>query len=826
MDIQLEHIEKNLVLKIEPKSKKADTLIFDEAAENYNEAKHQLLEGHFYDYTILLNEEASGHDFELEQKSYVQPRVSNKSMGVLAPNYYVGTLELNIQSASLLKTGKIHLEVRSEKTFYRSEYQYMLNDIASYCIDLLMQVESPVSQSFESDIFQIDERAVYQRFVFVKSLIDCDEFEEAIGKIISNPSTKWVNEIVERDIRNIRHLDSKNIRELSSRSNRVKCNNIIPGLSSIPMKINSSRKTESVDTSENRFVKHALNTFLSFCEDCERLFIKNANKNKKLESPISYSKEAKEAEKLVEKLNNLINHGFFKEISNPNTLKLNSPLLQRRGGYREVLNAWLRFDLAAKLVWKGGDDVYRGGKKNVAALYEYWLFFVLLDLIKNKFNIETIKHKEKEIDSLIIGDKNGLGLSLKSGEDTSLQGIHKGESRSFQVKFSFNKTFGNSQNYEKGNKVMGSWTIPFRPDYTLSIWPEGMEEENAEKNEAIVHIHFDSKYKLNSYDIDKWEEADEKETDEEKIESEIDFEEIIDLQERKIEIENLKKNSPQKNKVRERRNIYKKVDLYKMHTYKDAIRRSGGAYILYPGTTPEKRFEGFHEILPGLGAFSIKPQKDRDPAKAHEDYKALNNFISDVIKHFEEKLTQREKLSKKVLTIFKERPFRAKDNILQKIIEDELEDDFLLEETNVLIGYYKGLKHLKWIENVEKKYNIRYGKSSNGKVTYHVDGKVFNASYLVLHNGKNFIDDKIYKLKKDSVMLYDLDRLKNELGYPRQLKPKHPCYLVYEIEKVANIGNLKFDMTKLPELNLKYDELVNQYKPFAITLAELLKIRA
>jgi len=33
------------------------------------------------------------------------------------------------------------------------------------------------------------------------------------------------------------------------------------------------------------------------------------------------------------------------------------------------------FDLAAKLFWQGGEDVYSGDKKDVAVLYEYWLIF-------------------------------------------------------------------------------------------------------------------------------------------------------------------------------------------------------------------------------------------------------------------------------------------------------------------------------------------------------------------------------------------------------------------------------------------------------------------
>ena len=142
------------------------------------------------------------------------------------------------------------------------------------------------------------------------------------------------------------------------------------GLSSIPTKIDSSRKKESIDTAENRFIKHALEEFLFFCENCEVKFEKYSSA--KLESNI-----------LSNKISNLLNQTFFKGISRPTSLKLNSPVLQRKSGYREVLNAWLKFDLAAKLIWQGGDNVYDAGKKDIAALYEYWLFFTLLDILKD-----------------------------------------------------------------------------------------------------------------------------------------------------------------------------------------------------------------------------------------------------------------------------------------------------------------------------------------------------------------------------------------------------------------------------------------------------------
>ena len=109
-------------------------------------------------------------------------------------------------------------------------------------------------------------------------------------------------------------------------------------------------------------------SFQSFCNDFKTKLNDNSRINK-------------EAHLLIDTLEQFLSHSIFKEISLPSTLPLNSPILQRKEGYREILRVWLMFDLAAKLVWHGGDDIYRGNKKDIAILYEYWLFFKLLDII-------------------------------------------------------------------------------------------------------------------------------------------------------------------------------------------------------------------------------------------------------------------------------------------------------------------------------------------------------------------------------------------------------------------------------------------------------------
>ena len=81
-------------------------------------------------------------------------------------------------------------------------------------------------------------------------------------------------------------------------------------------------------------------------------------------------------------------------------------------------------------------------------------------------------------------------------------------------------------------------------------------------------------------------------------------------------------------------NTYKRGDLLKMHTYNDAIRSTIGSYVLYPGVDnkDKKPFSVYEEILPGVGAFAIKPG-DINNQNLNAGERELQNFIKSVI-HF------------------------------------------------------------------------------------------------------------------------------------------------------------------------------------------------
>lgn len=762
--INLDYIKKGLTLDIISEGTNAIYKIDENIANENGEATLQILEGRSYDYEFSDTE----YRLRCSINGIISPTNKKEHRGRIVPNIYVGTLQLEIfKSTNSRDLFKIALEVLATKfnnkpdKSYRENYRTMLENITEKCTDLLMQINSPILQNFETD-FNEDNETIYQRFCFVNSLINSREFEEAIQKIISSPKTIWTNEIEQSDIRKIKRFSSNEIRQLTSSSNRVKLNNnhflISKGINSIPSKIYSTKKNETIDNAENRFVKHALEVYLSFCEKCFYKFYNG-------------SREKKEAELLIKKLETQINQPFFKEISRPLTLKLNSPVLQRKSGYREVLKTWLMFDLAAKLVWKGGDDVYAAGKKDIATLYEYWLFFALYDLFNSKFQLNKIEHNDLAYKHLIEEDNGSLNVIVKSGIHTALSGIYTTENRKLNIKFSYNRTFKGGKIFSQ-DKGDGSWTTTLRPDYTLSIWPVEFTEKEAEEKELIVHIHFDAKYKVSQF--------------------------TINSEENSKELEEEEKN--------ERKGYYKNADLLKMHAYKDAIRRTGGAYILYPGTKV-KELRGFHEIIPGLGAFAINPSEEK------VGLKNLSDFIDKVIDHLLDRSSQRENLSSKTYSIYKE-PKKDNDFLKESMPEYVNGKKLIPDETYVLVGFYKSETHLKWILN-KNLYNFRTGTN---KGSLNLNEKIINAKYLLLHGSNELNSNKIYQLSDNGVKIFS----KEDMIRMNYDNPKGELYIIFEIEKEASneFNNFKFKINKIPN----FQSFRNSAKPYIISLKELFDI--
>lgn len=322
----------------------------------------------------------------------------------------------------------------------------------------------------------------------------------------------------------------------------------------------------------------------------------------------------KEVGRLGAELGGILQRSFFQDLSRPVSLPLGSPVLQRKSGYRELYHLWLQFHASAQLHWDGGEEIWRGGARNVATLYEYWLFFVLEEIFREKFDCKRPLH------SLLVERVGGVSrMNLKRGMTLNppVEGDWSGKNRRrLKAQFRFNHKFAiDREGDTEADRKEGTWTRGVQPDYTISLWPADFEAAEAEERELMVHVHFDAKYRvagiLKGFDRDQ------------------SPEEVINDQAEGA-AEDGRKSSL----------TAKYADLLKMHAYRDAIRRTGGAYVLYPGETQKEPFRSFfHEVLPGLGAFVVRPGEG---GRAH-GVEALSEFLDEVIDHLSNRTTAHER---------------------------------------------------------------------------------------------------------------------------------------------------------------------------------------
>ncbi|HEV3109115.1 MAG TPA: nuclease domain-containing protein [Candidatus Binataceae bacterium] len=168
-----------------------------------------------------------------------------------------------------------------------------------------------------------------------------------------------------------------------------------------------------------------------------------------------------------------------------------------------------------------------------------------------------------------------------------------------KIELFFNKSFSRN-----GSQVDGAWTRLMRPDYTICV---SAEPQTRGFSTEQVWLHFDAKYSVDSPleilgpDVPPKEEG-----------------AFLDAE-----------------RASEKRGQYRRVDLLKMHAYRDAIRRSTGAYVLFPGDEL-KGFAEFFEILPGIGVFPLRPTE----VDIAEGAPALENFLSQVLNHLASQLTE------------------------------------------------------------------------------------------------------------------------------------------------------------------------------------------
>lgn len=549
----------------------------------------RLLETQEYEWAI----EQAELDIPLELSSSLKDKRFWKDKRAKSGSFkvvnHLGLADFKLEGPNL-QLLDLRLEFVSQKFDFDSEYRRLTEDIANFCQQLLLSWEAPTALRFSADPNEAN-KLLLEQFLFLKSFMTQDRLSLLLEAISRNPHSALIKESEWVPAAAARSGDYMSDPCRMLRDWRQSNGKRVPG------EVMDIRKSDTHDTAPNRFIKFALAQFRKICADvCAQKWTEN-NKTSTL---------GMEAKEMLDQIDGLLSRRFFNEVGRMQRLPLDNQTLQKREGYREVLQAWLLTQAATTLNWEGERDCYEGATRDVATLYEYWIFIQLHEVLATIPRLEPDK-VNTDPDRFISEADGQLTINLKQGRYSRSSFIWKGAGTALKVDLQYERSFSSSSSAIQS----GSYSRTFRPDYTLSIYPADFRnEKQASAAGKVAHLHLDAKYRAENISaVFGNKNPTEEEISEEKLES------------------------------KSERN-YRRGDLLKMHTYNDALRHTIGSYVLYPGTKTDEaeKMPKFHEIAPGVGAMVMKPG-NRDCTNA------MRRFLVEVFNHQADLFSQYRYLS-------------------------------------------------------------------------------------------------------------------------------------------------------------------------------------
>ena len=376
---------------------------------------------------------------------------------------------------------KIPFEVRSRKIDYATQYAAMIGDLSKYSQGLIYESKSPLFIDFING--DVREKFSYEEFMLLEYLFKEENLPSAVEYLSRNlysALTDTTDEVPTSFASNINPNDlidvfsnSDNLYELgngnlnSNNLNNPKINDSVWSRQTkgyVPLRINETKYIDNIDVPENRFYK----SFLESVENLINDLLEKVNEDTYIHDQLLIYKETISA---------YLAQRYFKDISMMDYVPLNSQLLQKKEGYRDILQYYLMFELGFALKWDELTDEFKGNEKKLYRLYEYWCYFELAEIMKDLSGIRL------DFDDIFSYSKDDMAMSLKEG---IVQKFNLDlEGKDVRIDLLYNRKFNSSS-----NNVYKSYSVELRPDYSLVFYIDGKR-----------HIlHFDAKYKLNIYD--------------------------------------------------------------------------------------------------------------------------------------------------------------------------------------------------------------------------------------------------------------------------------------------------------------------------------------
>ncbi len=225
--------------------------------------------------------------------------------------------------------------------------------------------------------------------------------------------------------------------------------------------------------------------------------------------------------KMSDYLKDALSEQWLSDVGELHEVPINSTVLQMRHGYSEIFQMYQMLGYGAVFSNEDRDEFVNAHQSRVHFVYEYWCYIKLYECLYSlSTNYPKLEIRETSGKwSMSIRKKKPIVFEIPVGEDGNV----------LEVKYYLNLVF------KKGSSAHRTYSLRLRPDYTLIVSIKG------DKTKSFI-VNFDAKYKFKIKSMDK------AELDDVNIDS-----------------------------------TCWEYDVYKMHTYRDAVINSIGSYVLYPG---------------------------------------------------------------------------------------------------------------------------------------------------------------------------------------------------------------------------------------------------
>lgn len=629
-----------------------------------------LREGAVYLYRI----DSVATNVDIEPRELFDPDDASWKQGRLRAGQAVGRLRIQVVDRTTGLTGTTDVDVQAVKLDHETEYRQMLTDISTFAAEAVLQGFAPSMLNLAPSELPVE--LLYLRFAMIAAYLQDPALDAAIARVTAQPHRTWVSEQEIRPIGSPFPAGSAFRRAVCAPGPRVPWTGGPAALGSLPTALVRDRTEASVDNSANQFVKFALERWRAVALELLDA-LSQAAQNVEF-GPLRRGLQI--AADVGGQLDEYLAHPIFREISSLRRMPTSDQVLLKRAGYREVFRTFAMTESGPTVRIDHGDmaDVFAASQRNIATLYEFWCFLAVVD------SLGRVCGEDRTARAFAVA-RDGLSLTMRAGDSSKLSWSVRRGDRTLRVDVFFNRTF--SGRHERS----GSWTRAMRPDCSVRIRPEGSTPSLVSAHELEVWLHFDAKYRVDNLLAQLTSVSDSDESDEGSTTS----------------------------------GGAKRDDLLKMHAYRDAIARTAGAYVLYPGSEilNIRRHPGFQELLPGLGAFPLRPRSDGLPSSSQ----ALDQFFDDVLAHVASQVTRDERHRFWTATVH--RPGAP-------TLTSSFATDFLDEppaDTDVLLGFVRSSEQRQWIERV-RQYNIRAGNRAGA---VEIGGRELGAKLLILYENRS-----------------------------------------------------------------------------------------